>query len=388
MTARSAAVQWSTVVQLTSAADGGGVLHGARPIVAPGRSAVVGTGVVLECRRPARHHATSGSRSPPHLAVWLGVLPRLEAGVRPLAAAGRVGGGPARHRVAVAAHHHHRRAGVRVHRRAVHPVRTGAGPGGAPGHGPAAASAARWRSGATGATSPGCRPACACAVRWPCSRPPPTGSNMNAAGQFSADLRTQVSVVSGRHLLVRCRRRVVRGARLRARCVRARAARAGAHQQLLPAQAQDILRRVADRDPLTALDNRRTLPDVFHNVQPDGAAVLFFDLDGFKQINDLYRPRGRRPVPGALRRRPFASRSGPADAIVRYGGDEFLVVAPGMDAGRGDGARGVVAGAARRGARAPHRVLVRPGRTGGRRLAADVALHAADQAMYQVKKRA
>ena len=52
--------------------------------------------------------------------------------------------------------------------------------------------------------------------------------------------------------------------------------------------AQENLRRVADRDPLTALDNRRTLPGVFQDVRPEGASVLFFDLDGFKQINDLY----------------------------------------------------------------------------------------------------
>ena len=52
--------------------------------------------------------------------------------------------------------------------------------------------------------------------------------------------------------------------------------------------AQENLRRVADRDPLTSLDNRRTLPGVFEDVRPAGASVLFFDLDGFKQINDLY----------------------------------------------------------------------------------------------------
>ena len=53
-------------------------------------------------------------------------------------------------------------------------------------------------------------------------------------------------------------------------------------------EAQEDLRRVADRDPLTALDNRRTLPGALRSVQPEGALILFFDLDGFKQINDSY----------------------------------------------------------------------------------------------------
>ena len=111
--------------------------------------------------------------------------------------------------------------------------------------------------------------------------------NMNAAGQFSDDLRTQVgwflagtsSFDAGVEWFVALG------------CVLAYSERA--QRELTTAnyylrQAQEHLRRVADRDPLTALDNRRTLPDVFLNVQPDGAAVLFFDLDGFKQINDVY----------------------------------------------------------------------------------------------------
>jgi diguanylate cyclase (GGDEF)-like protein len=94
--------------------------------------------------------------------------------------------------------------------------------------------------------------------------------------------------------------------------------------------AQEHLRRLADRDPLTALENRRSLPDVLRTVQPEGAVLIFMDLDGFKQINDLH---GHAVGDRCLKRFAVAVRESfrPSDAVVRFGGDEFLVVARGLD---------------------------------------------------------
>jgi GGDEF domain-containing protein len=96
--------------------------------------------------------------------------------------------------------------------------------------------------------------------------------------------------------------------------------------------AQEDLRRLVDRDPLTALSNRRSLPEVFRTVQPQGALVLFFDLDDFKGVNDRFG----HPV-GDLCLKRFAQQLResfrPSDALLRYAGDEFLVVASGLDPG-------------------------------------------------------
>jgi len=99
-----------------------------------------------------------------------------------------------------------------------------------------------------------------------------------------------------------------------------------ANDQMLAAQSD--LRRLADRDPLTSLVNRRALPEVFRDVQPAGAMMVFFDLDGFKEINDRH---GHQAGDACLVRFANALTSSfrPTDAVVRYAGDEFLVIAKG-----------------------------------------------------------
>lgn len=157
------------------------------------------------------------------------------------------------------------------------------------------------------------------------------------------------------------------------------------NQQLL--DVQENLRRLVDRDPLTALANRRALPEVFRFVQPFGATLLFFDLDDFKQINDLH---GHATGDQCLKRFAIALRESfrPDDAVIRFAGDEFLVVARGLSPEACEERVSRLRERLRFHARAEgpqirFSVGIAELPPGGK---PDVALEAADQAMYRAKK--
>jgi diguanylate cyclase (GGDEF)-like protein len=98
-------------------------------------------------------------------------------------------------------------------------------------------------------------------------------------------------------------------------------------------------RQLAHHDALTGLPNRLALqaemPRVLEAAQRDGArvAVVFIDLDHFKDINDSRGHRcGDELLAATAQRLRDCVR--PTDLVARLGGDEFVVVA--MDAQSGD----------------------------------------------------
>lgn len=86
------------------------------------------------------------------------------------------------------------------------------------------------------------------------------------------------------------------------------------------------LERFAYRDSLTELYNRRYLTNFFENASKSSGTLLFLDLDGFKQVNDLYgHDTGDLVLQEvALRLQKFAAEH-PNAFVVRLGGDEFVV---------------------------------------------------------------
>jgi diguanylate cyclase (GGDEF)-like protein len=92
---------------------------------------------------------------------------------------------------------------------------------------------------------------------------------------------------------------------------------------------KDELRILSHRDPLTGVFNRRRLPDILNESRLTGATILFFDLDDFKDINDVH---GHHVGDEALRRfaRVLTSSFRPGDHVIRYAGDEFIVVGQGI----------------------------------------------------------
>lgn len=98
---------------------------------------------------------------------------------------------------------------------------------------------------------------------------------------------------------------------------------------------EERIRRLAYYDSLTGLPNRRLLEDrltlAIHHAhrQRSQLAVLFLDLDRFKEVNDTLGHAVGDELLLALSRR-LSHQLREDDTLARLGGDEFIVLLPGV----------------------------------------------------------
>jgi diguanylate cyclase (GGDEF)-like protein len=103
----------------------------------------------------------------------------------------------------------------------------------------------------------------------------------------------------------------------------------------------ETLREANLRDPMTGLNNRRFLEEyvetLVNNVhrKKGHLSILMLDLDYFKMVNDTYGHDAGDAVLKALAK-VLKHSVRASDMVIRYGGEEFLIILQDADAGKAD----------------------------------------------------
>ncbi|MDW7585430.1 diguanylate cyclase [Acinetobacter baumannii] len=171
------------------------------------------------------------------------------------------------------------------------------------------------------------------------------------------------------------------------------------NEQILRIEASELL-HLSQQDALTQISNRRTFDEMFDffyyrtNQEKRPLAVLFIDIDFFKNYNDFYgHQMGDKVISSIAAAIKNSIRH--VDFVARYGGEEFVVLLPETPA---QGAYSVAANIYKAIERQaiPHAaslvskyVTISLGftvYTGGLKMGQDRLIHAADQALYRAKQ--